>query len=230
MGQVCAGEGLINLRNRAAFPASLIATYATRVGPSLIPWSHRCTLGNDGVLTLSVSIHQGNHDPMELIEPSLAFVESCRAALREFEDEGISGFWELFGPLDDAEAYIQRIKQYQHVAGLPIGLVPASVFWLVDSGEFIGHVSVRHCLNTALERRGGHIGYAIRPSKQGQGYGSQILKCVLPCVRTLGIRKALVTCDKDNLASRKIIEKNGGVLADEIEVNGKVGLRFWIQL
>jgi predicted acetyltransferase len=167
---------------------------------------------------------------MELIEPSPAFVESYKAALREFEVNGISGFWEFFGPLDDPEAYIRRIKQYQHVAGLPIGLVPASVFWLVDSGEFIGHVSVRHCLNAALERRGGHIGYAIRPSKQRHGYGSEILKRVLPHVRALGIQKALVTCDKDNVVSRKIIEKNGGVLADEIDVNGKVVLRCWIQL
>lgn len=167
---------------------------------------------------------------MELIEPSFAFVESYRAALREFEDEGVSGFWTLFGPLDDAEAYIQRIKQYQHVAGLPIGLVPASVYWLVDNREFIGHVSVRHQLNAALERWGGHIGYAIRPSKQGHGYGLQILKRVRPVVRALGIQKSLVTCDKDNVASRRIIEKNGGLLADEIDVNGKVVLRFWIQL
>ncbi len=116
------------------------------------------------------------------------------------------------------------------MAGLPIGTVPASVYWLIDEGNFIGHVSVRHCLSEALERRGGHIGYAIRPSKQHQGYGSQILKRVLPVVRALGIQKALVTCDKDNFASRRIIEKNGGMLADEIEVNGKLVLRFWIDL
>ena len=167
---------------------------------------------------------------MDLIEPSFAFVESYRVALREFEHEGITGFWEHFGPLDDAEDYLQKIKQYQHVAGLPIGLVPASVYWLVDEGDFIGHVSVRHCLNAALERWGGHIGYAIRPSQQHRGYGSKILKRVLPVVRALGIEKALVTCDKDNFASRRIIEKNGGLLADESEVNGKLVLRFWIHL
>jgi predicted acetyltransferase len=167
---------------------------------------------------------------MELIEPSFAFVESYRLALLEFERAGTLGFWRHFGPLDDVEANLQKIKQYQHVAGLPSDMVPASVYWLVDEGAFIGHVSVRHCLSEALERRGGHIGYAIRPSKQHQGYGSQILKRVLPVVRALGIQKALVTCDKDNFASRRIIEKNGGMLADEIEVNGKLVLRFWIDL
>jgi predicted acetyltransferase len=167
---------------------------------------------------------------MELIEPSPAFIGSYKSALKEFDEHGISGFWEFFGPLDDPEAYIQSISQYRHVAGLPIGMVPASVYWLVDNGEFIGHVSVRHCLNTALERRGGHIGYAVRPSKQGHGYGSEILKRVLPFVQALGIQRALLTCDKDNVASRTIIEKNGGVPADEIEVNGKAVLRFWIQL
>ena len=46
--------------------------------------------------------------------------------------------------------------------------------------EFIGHVSIRHELNAALEVQGGHIGYAIRPSKQQQGYGSRLLALALP--------------------------------------------------
>jgi predicted acetyltransferase len=150
----------------------------------------------------------------------LAFFESDKAALGEFQDNGISGFWRSFGPIDEAEAYLRRIKHYQHVAGLPIGFVPAGVDWLVDAGEFIGHVSVRHGLSAALERRGGHLGYAVRPSKHGRGYGSELLKRVLPHVRNLGVQKALVTCDNDNAASRKIIEKHRGVLADETRSMG----------
>lgn len=40
----------------------------------------------------------------------------------------------------------------------------------------------------------------------------------------LGIERALVTCDVDNVASRRVVEKNGGVLEDEYR--GK--LRFWV--
>ena len=110
------------------------------------------------------------------------------------------------------------------------GLVPATVYWLVEGDEFIGHVSIRHELNAALEEQGGHIGYAIRRSKQQQGYGSRLLALALPKAKEIGIQRALLTCDKSNGASRKIIEKNGGVLAEEISVNGKQVLHFWIPL
>ena len=165
---------------------------------------------------------------MELIEPSLEFIESYKSALAEFEREGISGFWKFFGPVDDAEEYLRNIERYQHQAGLQDGLVPATVYWLVEGDEFIGHVSIRHELNAALEKQGGHIGYAIRPSRQQQGYGSRLLELALPKAKEIGIPRALLTCDKSNAASRRIIEKNGGVLSDEISVDGKEVLRFWV--
>ena len=167
---------------------------------------------------------------MELIEPSSAFIASYKSALDEFDEHGISGFWRMFGPIEDETKYLQSIRNYQHKTGLEDGVVPATVYWLVDNGEFIGHVSVRHSLDASLKMRGGHIGYSIRPSRHRQGYGSEILRRVLPYVRLLGIQEALVTCNKDNVASRRIIEKNGGVLSGEVEVNGKPVLHFWIRL
>jgi predicted acetyltransferase len=167
---------------------------------------------------------------MELIEPSNRFIESYKSALAEFEQHGISGFWKIFGPVDDAEAHLRNIKRYQHRGGLGDDMVPATAYWLVDGKEFIGHVSIRHELNAALERQGGHIGYAIRPSKQQRGYGTLLLELALPKAKEVGINRALVTCNKSNVASRKIIEKNGGTLSDEIDVNGKEVLRFWVPL
>jgi len=41
-----------------------------------------------------------------------------------------------------------------------------------------------------------------------------MLAAVLPVARSLGIDQALLTCDEDNLASHRVIEANGGVLAD----------------
>jgi len=51
-----------------------------------------------------------------------------------------------------------------------------------------------------------------------------MLRAALPVARDLGITSALVTCDVSNIASRKVIETNGGLLEDERD--GK--LRFWI--
>jgi len=167
---------------------------------------------------------------MRLTEPSPRYIESYKAALTEFERAGITGFWSAFEPIDDAQSCVEHIKRYDHRTEVDGNAVPASVYWLVEGPEFIGHVSIRHTLSPALERLGGHIGYAIRPSKQGQGYGSRMLELALDKAKKLGIERVLVTCGRDNVASRKVIERNGGKLVDEDEVNGKPVLRFRIDL
>lgn len=165
---------------------------------------------------------------MKLISPNTAYIESYRLALAEFEQSGISGFWYSFGVIDDPEEYLRRITQYTHRSGANGGAVPASVYWLVDGGEFIGHTSLRHELNPALEQHGGHIGYAIRPSKHRQGYGRTILEFALPIAQSLGIQRALVTCAAGNTASRKIIQSCGGEFIDEVDWQGMTVLRFWV--
>jgi predicted acetyltransferase len=128
------------------------------------------------------------------------------------------------------EEYIARLKNHAGGIGLPDGHVPASTYWLVEEGAVIGHANIRHRLTPSLERRGGHIGYAVRPTKQGRGYGTTILALALRQARTLGIDRVLVTCDKTNVASRRVIEKNSGILQDQIHMEGQSVpiLRFWI--
>lgn len=82
---------------------------------------------------------------------------------------------------------------------------------------------MRHRLTEALRRYAGHIGYGVRASEQGKGYGTLMLKLALERARELGIKQVLITCDDDNMASARVIEKNGLALQDRIvnEVDGK---------
>ncbi len=48
--------------------------------------------------------------------------------------------------------------------------------------------------------------------------------------RKLGIQKVLMVCDKENIGSAKSIKNNGGVLENEIVVDGVVEQRYWIEL
>ena len=107
---------------------------------------------------------------------------------------------------------------------LPAGFVHQTVLWFVDGVEFLGRLSIRHELTPALTEVGGHIGYFVRPSARRNGYATQMLVQSLPIAAGLGIDPALVTCDLDNTASRKVIEAAGGELEDER--HGK--LRFWV--
>ena len=176
---------------------------------------------------------------MELIEPSLDFKDSFIEAVREFQNDADythRNQWYrslVIAELKaDFDAFIARELSHAHGENLPEGHVPQTEYWFVDGREFIGRTSVRHRLNDHLMQIGGHIGYDIRPSKRGKGYGNEILKLALLKAKELGIRRALITSDIRNTASRKIIEKNGGVYENQIP-NPEMGhdaLRYWIDI
>ncbi len=89
---------------------------------------------------------------------------------------------------------------------------------------YLGRIALRHQLTDRLRETGGHIGYDVRPTARRQGHATAMLRAVLPLTHGMGINPVLVTCDVDNLASRRVIQANGGVLEDERY--GK--LRFWV--
>lgn len=102
--------------------------------------------------------------------------------------------------------------------------VPCTTLWWVDGVEFLGRIAIRHRLTPALRAVGGHIGYDVRPSARGRGHGTAMLATALPVAATLGIDPALITCDADNIASRRVIERNGGEPAASHEDK----LRYWV--
>ena len=60
------------------------------------------------------------------------------------------------------------------------------------------------------------------------GYATEILRQSLIVARAGGVGRALVTCDDDNVGSATVIEANGGVLEDVIDVDGVPLRRYWI--
>ena len=135
----------------------------------------------------------------ELVPPSEAYRESYTEALHESRDE-----WEhLQG---EPEIPVHEISS---------GQVPRTTWWLVDDGEYIGTGWMRHVDPEHLLDVGGHIGYEIRPSKRGRGYGKLILELMLEKAREAGYSSVILLCNVDNPASQKVIEANGGVTVGE---------------
>ena len=87
-------------------------------------------------------------------------------------------------------------------------------------------------MNEELKLIGGHLGADIRKSERKKGFGALILKLTLEKAGELGLGKVLITCDKNNIASAKTIEKCGGVFEKEIvrEETGTIFLHYWIEL
>lgn len=167
----------------------------------------------------------------ELVKPSLQYKDSFLDAAEEVikAGEGDAHFHALLQSKSFDE-FLAKLKEREEGVDLEEGRVPQTELWLVDKGEFIGLIKIRHRLNDILLKRGGHIGYMIRPSKRKMNYGNKILAMALPVAKSLGIDRALLTCKDTNIGSAKIIENSGGILENKITDGGERIRRYWIDL
>lgn len=112
------------------------------------------------------------------------------------------------------------------------GLVPDSTFFCLDEERdiVVGAVNIRHYLNESLLLNGGHIGDGVRPSERRKGIATKMIALALEECKKLGIERVLMVCDKENIGSAKSILNNGGILENEIEVDGVIEQRYWIEL
>jgi len=58
----------------------------------------------------------------------------------------------------------------------------------------------------------GHIGYHINPGSRGHRFAFRACRLIIPEIRMSGKSSVIITCDPDNIASRKTCEALGCVL------------------
>jgi len=128
----------------------------------------------------------------------------------------------------DFDSYCKNLE----VKDAKDGLVPDSTFFCLDEERniIVGAVNIRHYLNESLLLNGGHIGDGVRPSERRKGIATKMIALALDECRKLGIERVLMVCDKENIGSAKSIRNNGGILENEIEADGIIEQRYWIDL
>ena len=165
---------------------------------------------------------------MILRRPTLADKEAVVDMIEEFEETQSThngGFWDIEN--FSYEDWLETGRNKEMGIGLLENRVPSIQFVLFDeSGRALGFLNLRLRLNEGLLNYAGHIGYSIRPSARGQGLAKEQLRQGLQVAKSKNIKRALVTCDSDNAASRAVILTNGGALED---VRGGKE-RYWIDL
>ena len=173
---------------------------------------------------------------VELRELCLEDESAFRAAVAEFEAcEGTNPevpFAFVTGKSRDFPAYVEMLRAWQEGRQLPENHVPGSFLLGFEGDRIVGRVSIRHTLgNDFLKRIGGNIGYAVIPSCRGKGVATELLRQALVYCSGLGLERVLVTCDIDNPASQRVIEKNGGVFECLYEEPGLrvPKRRYWIE-
>jgi len=169
-------------------------------------------------------------ETLYLVEPTPDFKDAFCDMVQELLAGGNTRF---IAALTDFDDYLRLCEEHARGEGLPPGRVPYVYHWLIrDERDVVATSCLRLRLTPALLKEGGHIGYQVRPSERRKGYGTLLLALTLEKAHQRGLRRVLVTCDTDNIASGKIIRANGGVLENEVisDVTGKRVSRYWIEL
>jgi predicted acetyltransferase len=157
---------------------------------------------------------------------------SFRRAIEEFERE--TPPWQFaFGfdgslPFSD---YLALLDGYSRGVGVPDHFVPNTYFVGVVDETIVGRLSLRHTLNESLARIGGHIGYGVIPSQRKKGYATAMVRQVIPFCRRIGIAEALISCDEENMGSRKVVETCGGIFEANVQCpdSGLLMRRYWLK-
>ena len=170
---------------------------------------------------------------IRLIEPCRRLRDGFIEYAEEFKRAG-EPF--VHGDLDSARAnfpaLLQAWRDWSAGRNLRPDHVPESRYWLVRGIRILGTTRLRHRLSPALRDFGGHIGYEVRPSERGEGHATRMLAMLLVRARARGLVRVMLTCDQDNPASARVMEKNGGWCFSEAssERQGTPVYRYWIDL
>jgi len=142
-------------------------------------------------------------------------------------DSGFAGTPVGTGEATLAE-FIEHCREQAQGHNLSEGWVPSTTHWIVLDGKAAGLLRLRHYLNAALRRKGGHIGYYVRPACRGLGVATQSLALALPLAKALGEPRVLLTTNPSNIHSMRVIEANGGTLTATLQEQAETILQYWI--
>ena len=168
---------------------------------------------------------------MKLAPPTRA----DEAAVMDYRQEFLFHHEEMLGAagLENYECYADWLahteaNRCEHT--VHPDLPPATTLLCWADETLAGTVEIRHRLTDFQLAYTGHIGFSLRRSCRGQRLAVQLLSLALEECRKLGLGRILLTCKRFDTAARSAIERNGGMLENEIAYEGDIRCRYWITI
>ncbi len=173
---------------------------------------------------------------LQLIKRCPEYASGYKEYCQELYDNNVVYFRPSNPDMIDEEWFSRTKSWYdKKEKGLIKGQSPSFHYWAVDDGRFIGEFQLRTEFTENVMFDIGSIGYAVRVSEWGKGYGTEIIRQGLKLAKKHGMEKVLFTVNDENTISIHVCEKMGGKLMDTIEAfNDAEGhhllRRYWITL
>lgn len=159
-----------------------------------------------------------------LVRPTLELKEKALAYREEHFQHGERTIFgsELFDRTESYEEWLSCVTLNTDPRTVKENWVVTDTFFAVrkSDGRIIGIIDLRHTLNDFLKDLG-NCGYSVRPSERKKGYAAEMLYQLLKTARETGMKELHISVEKENTASVKVIQKNGGVYERSFSFEGK---------
>jgi predicted acetyltransferase len=131
---------------------------------------------------------------------------------------GAMTLFDDIGVLRDRDLWLEL--RGRDPANVTRGWVPAYRFAMRLDGVDapVGRLGLRIGSTPAIEQFAGHLGYEVSPAYRGQHLAERSCRLVLPLARRHGFRELWITCNPDNLASRRTCERLGAEFVEIVDV------------
>jgi len=118
--------------------------------------------------------------------------------------------------LEDKDLALEFLECAEH----PVHRVPAYYFRMIHarSGEEVGSINLRVASTLHIELYAGHVGYGVHPAQRGHRYAARALRLLIPLAREHGLNSLWITCDPENIASRRSCEIAGAEFVEIVDV------------
>lgn len=168
-----------------------------------------------------------------LVRPALERKEKALEYREEHfaHGENIINGSELFDKTESYEEWLSAITLNTDPKTVNEGWVVTDTFFAVreEDDKIIGMIDLRHTLNEFLKDLG-HCGYSVRPSERKKGYATEMLRQICKIAEGYGLSELKLSARKNNFASVRTIQKNGGVYSYSFHFEGEEADVYIIKL
>lgn len=180
--------------------------------------------GNPAAENSSLTPASRINTEISLVRPSPDMKEKALAYRQEHFAHGEAVIYgsELFDQTENYEEWLSAVTLNTDPETVNKNWVVTDTYFAVRNSDsrIVGIIDLRHTLNEFLKDLG-NCGYSVRPSERKKGYASQMLHLLLPAARDAGLTQLHISVERENTASVKVIQKNGGVYERSFSFEGK---------
>lgn len=168
-----------------------------------------------------------------LVKPTLELKEKALAYRKEHFQHGEKIIYgsELFDKTESYEEWLSSVTQNTDPQTVNENWVVTDTFFAVRKCDtkIIGIIDLRHTLNEFLKDLG-NCGYSVSPSERKKGYATEMLYQLLQIARAANLKELHISVEKENTASVKVIQKNGGIYERSFSFENKTADIYKISL